>query len=145
MEPVIWLIILIVLIVIEIITLGLTTIWFAGGSLVAFIAALCGAPPLLQGILFLSVSVLLLLLTRPVAMKYLNKGHTKTNIESVIGKKAVVLEEIDNLKAQGQVQLNGIEWTARAADPDQIIQKHQIVNIVRVDGVKLIVEIKEGE
>lgn len=145
MEPITWLIILIVLIVIEIITLGLTTIWFAGGSLVAFIAALCGAGLPLQVILFLVVSLVLLLFTRPLAMKYLNKNRSKTNVESVIGEQAVVLQEINNLEARGQVQLNGLEWTARANDPNQIIQKGQVVNIVRVDGVKLIVENKGGK
>lgn len=141
--PILWLIILIVLIVIEIITLGLTTIWFAGGSLAAFIAALCGAGLPLQIGVFLVISVVLLLFTRPLAVKYLNKNHSKTNVESVIGKQVVVLQEIDNLKSEGQVQLNGIEWTARSFDPNVIIQKDKIVNIVSVDGVKLIVREKE--
>jgi len=144
MEPIVWLIILIALIIIEIITLGLSTIWFAGGALVAFIAAVAGAGTWLQIILFLVVSIVLLLFTRPVAVKYLNKNRVSTNVDSLIGKQAVVLENIRNLQGTGKVFLNGIEWTARTAMDEDEIDKDSIVNIVRVDGVKLIVE-RKGE
>lgn len=144
MEPIIWLGILIVLIIIEIITLGLSTIWFAGGAIVSFIAALLGADVVIQVILFLVVSIILLLFTRPVAVKYLNHNRTRTNIDSLIGKQAVVIEEIENLKGLGKVQVNGLEWTARTSEDYQNIEKDSIVNIVRVDGVKLIVE-RRGE
>jgi len=144
MEPIVWLIILIILIVIEIITLGLSTIWFAGGALVAFIAAAAGADFLVQIILFLVVSIVLLLFTRPVAVKYLNKDRINTNVDSLIGKQAVVLEDIRNLQGTGKVLLNGIEWTARTAVDGEEINKDSIVDIVRVDGVKLIVE-RKGE
>jgi len=144
MEPIVWLIILIALIIIEIITLGLSTIWFAGGALVAFIAAIAGAGTWLQIILFLVVSIVLLLFTRPVAVKYLNKNRVSTNVDSLIGKQAVVLENIRNLQGTGKVFLNGIEWTARTAMDEDEIDKDSIVNIVRVDGVKLIVE-RKGE
>lgn len=140
MEPIVWLGILAVLIIIEIITLGLSTIWFAGGALVAFFAALLGADVVIQVILFLVVSIILLLFTRPVAIKYLNHNRTKTNVDSLIGKQAVVIEGIENLKGFGKVQVNGLEWTARTLEDYQSIEKDSIVNIVRVDGVKLIVE-----
>lgn len=143
-EPIVWLIILVVLIVIEIITLGLSTIWFAGGALIAFIAAIAGAGFWLQIILFLVVSIVLLLFTRPVAVKYLNKNRVSTNVDSLIGKQAIVLEDIRNLQGTGKVLLNGIEWTARTAADGDEIDKDSIVNIVRVDGVKLIVE-RKGE
>lgn len=144
MEPIVWLMILIALIIIEIITLGLSTIWFAGGALVAFIAAIAGAGTWLQIILFLVVSIVLLLFTRPVAVKYLNKNRVSTNVDSLIGKQAVVMENIRNLQGTGKVFLNGIEWTARTAMDEEEIDKDSIVNIVRVDGVKLIVE-RKGE
>jgi len=144
MEPIVWLMILIALIIIEIITLGLSTIWFAGGALVAFIAAIAGAGTWLQIILFLVVSIVLLLFTRPFAVKYLNKNRVSTNVDSLIGKQAVVMENIRNLQGTGKVFLNGIEWTARTAMDEEEIDKDSIVNIVRVDGVKLIVE-RKGE
>ncbi|MGN1184510.1 MAG: NfeD family protein [Oliverpabstia sp.] len=145
MEAIVWLAVAIVLLVVEIITLGLTTIWFAGGALVACIAAALQADFLVQMILFLVVSVVLLFFTRPVAMRYMNKSRTKTNSESLVGKEAVVLQEINNLKASGQVQLNGIEWTARAENMEDVIEKGAIVCIKKIEGVKLIVTRKEGK
>lgn len=144
MEAICWLAIVIVLLVIEIATLGLTTIWFAGGALVACIAALLHANIWVQIVLFLVVSVLLLFFTRPLAVRYMNKDRTKTNVDSMVGKEAVVTEAIDNLKAQGVVQVNGLEWTARSEKSQEVIPKGAIVEVGRVDGVKLIVRKKEG-
>ena len=145
MEAIVWLAVAIVLLVVEIITLGLTTIWFAGGALVACVAAALQADFLVQMILFLVVSVVMLFFTRPVAMRYMNKNRTITNSESLVGKEAVVLQEINNLKASGQVQLNGIEWTARAENMEDVIEKGAIVCIKKIEGVKLIVTRKEGK
>ena len=132
MEAIVWLAVAIVLLVVEIITLGLTTIWFAGGALVACVAAALQADFLVQMILFLVVSVVMLFFTRPVAMRYMNKNRTKTNSESLVGKEAVVLQEINNLKASGQVQLNGIEWTARAENMEDVIEKGAIVCVKKI-------------
>ena len=101
MNPIVWLVILVVLLVIEIITLGLSTIWFAGGALAAFIAALLGADLYLEIILFLAVSLVLLLFTRPVVMRYLNANKTATNVDSLIGEQAIVTKPINNLLGQG--------------------------------------------
>lgn len=145
MEQVIfWLVLLIVLVLIEIATLGLTTIWFAGGSLIALIAAAFGAPLYLQAALFIAVSAVLLFFTRPLAMKYFNGSRVRTNVESLIGKKAVVKEEIDNLKASGLVNVKGQDWTARSARDDVIIPKGSVVCICAISGVKLIVEERKG-
>ncbi|MCI8484172.1 MAG: NfeD family protein [Lachnospiraceae bacterium] len=142
MEGIFWLIVVVVMAVIEIITLGLTTIWFAGGALVAFLASLFGANVLIQSILFVVVSILLLAVTRPLALEFFNKGRTKTNVESLIGKTAVVMQEINNLKAQGMVQVDGQEWTARAAD-ETVIPAEALVEIMEISGVKLLVREKE--
>ena len=143
MEAICWLAVLIVLLLVEIATLGLTTIWFAGGALVACVAALLHASIWVQIVLFLVISVLLLLFTRPVAVRYMNKNRTKTNVDSMAGKEAVVTEDIDNLKAQGVVQVNGLEWTARAENNQDVIPKGSVVEVTRVDGVKLIVRKRE--
>ena len=143
MEAICWLAVLIVLLLVEIATLGLTTIWFAGGALVACVAALLHASIWVQIVLFLVVSVLLLLFTRPVAVRYMNKNRTKTNVDSMAGKEAVVTEDIDNLKAQGVVQVNGLEWTARAENNQDVIPKGSVVEVTRVDGVKLILRKRE--
>ena len=93
----IWLGILAVFLIIEAITAGLTTIWFAGGALAAAVAALLGGNLVTQVILFLVVSLLLLVFTRPLAVKYMNRGLEKTNVNDLPGRTAVVTEEIDNL------------------------------------------------
>ena len=142
MSPILWLILLCVLLVIEIITLGLTTIWFAGGALAAFLAALAGGGDALQFGLFLGVSVILLLVTRPLAVRFLKKNKTATNAESLIGEQAVVTCGINNLQGEGQVQVRGMEWTARTLTDDETIEKDAIVTILKIDGVKLIVDRK---
>ncbi len=141
MEGIFWLAVLIIMAVIEIVTLGLTTIWFAGGALVAFIASLLGAGLPIQIILFIVVSLLLLIGTRPIAVKYFNRDRVKTNAESLIGDSGIVKEEINNLQATGMVQVNGQEWSARSAD-DTIIEAGKEVLIEEISGVKLIVKEK---
>lgn len=141
MEGIFWLAVLIIMAVIEIVTLGLTTIWFAGGALVAFIASLLGAGLPIQIILFIVVSLLLLIGTRPIAVKYFNRDRVKTNAESLIGDSGIVKEEINNLQATGMVQVNGQEWSARSAD-DTIIEAGKEVLIEEISGVKLIVKVK---
>lgn len=133
-----WLLILIVMIGIEIATMGLTTIWFAGGAVVAFMLSLLGVSFKVQLVVFLVVSILLLVITRPIAVKHLNLKRTKTNIDDLVGKHGIVLKEIDNAKEQGQILLKGIEWTARSMDND-VIPVDTEVEIVEIKGVKAIV------
>lgn len=141
MAGMVWIGILVLMVIIEIITLGLTTIWFAGGALVAFFASLLGAGIPLQITLFAVVSLILLWGTRPYALKHFNKERTRTNVDSLIGATAIVQEDIDNLKAAGQVQVNGQEWSARSADDTRIIKGREVL-IERISGVKLIVREK---
>ena len=126
--------------VIEAVTLGLTTIWFAGGALIAFIASLFRVPIAIQFFLFFIVSLALLFLTRPIAIKYFNKDRIKTNVDTLIGKQAVVISEINNLKGEGTVILEGKEWTARSNAKHEILEDGMVVKILRIEGVKLIVE-----
>lgn len=134
-----WIIVLIVTVVIEVITLGLTTIWFSGGALVAIVAAAFSFPLWLQGLLFLIVSLVLMVFTRPIAVKYFNKDRVRTNVESMIGRQAIVISEIDNLQGIGQVTVGGQEWSARSEDDKIHMAVGTVVNVVAVDGVKLIV------
>lgn len=143
METIFWLILFIVLLIIEILTLGLTTIWFAGGALVAFILAFVGFDLPVQIIVFLLVSILLLVLTRPVAIKFFNKEREKTNAESLIGQKAVVMEKIDTLHGIGRAEVNGMEWSAKTDEAGEIIEAGEIVVIEGIQGVKLIVKKEE--
>lgn len=144
MEPIIWLVILAFLLAIEAATAGLTTIWFAGGALVSAVAAYLGADIWLQILLFLGVSILLLIFTRPLAVRYMNKNLEKTNVNSLIGKKAVVTREIHNLAQTGQVRINDVEWMARSLSDEEIIPADTIVLIEEIRGVTLYVkEFKE--
>lgn len=136
---ILWLVLLILFISVEAATLGLTTIWFAGGSLAAIIAAFLGAPVFVQVIVFLVVSLVLLFFTRPVAVKYFNKERVRTNVEGLVGMQGVVISGIDNLKEQGQIAVGGQEWSARSRDNVQI-PAGAVVEIVSVSGVKLIVK-----
>lgn len=144
MIPIIcWLLLAAIFIVIELVTLGLTTIWFAGGAFIAAIAGVCGANLVIQVILFLVVSILLLVLTRPIAVKHLDSKIEKTNSEALIGKTAVVIQEINNVNATGQAKINGMEWTARAKNEDEVIPVGVNVTVVEISGVKLIVEVEK--
>ncbi len=137
---IVWLAILIILVVIEIFTLGLTTIWFAGGALVAILVAALGGPVWLQIIIAAVVSAVLLFFTRPIAMKYFNRDRERTNAESLVGRQAIVISEINNLQGIGQVTINGMEWTARSIMDDHIIEPGEVVILRGINGVKLLVE-----
>jgi len=137
---ILWLVVLIISIVIEAATMGLTSIWFAGGALVALGAAAFRLPIAVQVILFFAVSLLLLIFTRPVAVKYFNKDRIKTNAESIVGRQAIVVSEIDNLQGIGQVTVSGQEWSARSIDDDVKLSVGTVVNVVAINGVKLMVK-----
>lgn len=143
METIFWLIVFAVLLVIEILTMGLTTIWFAGGAIVAFVLSYVGFGLPVQIIVFLLVSIALLILTRPIAMKFFNQERQKTNAESLIGQKAVVLERIDTLHGTGRAEVNGMEWSAKTDNPEEIIEVGEVVVIEGIQGVKLIVKKEE--
>lgn len=135
-----WLVVLIVSIGVEVATLGLTSIWFAGGAVVAVIVAAVHGPVWLQILLFFAVSLLLLFFTRPIAVRYFNRDRVRTNVESMIGRQAIVTSEIDNLQGIGQVTVGGQEWSARTEDGLNL-QPGTVVDIVAVNGVKLIVKV----
>ncbi len=143
MQTIYWLAIFVILLIIEIVTMGLTTIWFAGGALAAMAAGLIGLGTGIQILVFLVVSVLLLVLTRPIAVKYFNQERQKTNAESLIGQQALVLEDIDTLQAAGLVEVRGQEWSAKMDEPNGKIAKNKVVVIEGIQGVKLIVREKE--
>ncbi len=135
-----WLVALVAFLVIELITVGLTTIWLAGGALVAFILAILGVNVWVQIIAFVVISFLLVYFTRPLAVKYLNPRRTRTNSDELIGETVKVIERIDNRAAAGRALARGMEWSARAVSDDMIIEKDALVKVLRIEGVKLIVE-----
>lgn len=112
-------ILFILLLIIEFATLGLTTIWFAAGSLGAFLANILGAGMEIQVGIFLTVSIILLILTRPIVLKYFNSNRQKTNVDSLIGRQGPVIERIDTINGKGLVAVDGENWSARIEDPKE--------------------------
>lgn len=140
-EPIVWLVAVFVFLVLELISMGLTTIWFAGGAVVAFVASLFGAPIPVQILLFIVTSVVMLIFTRPVVEKKLNNSRTKTNVEEIIGKEGKVTEAVDNFNQKGVVVINGLEWSARNGETDDIIPVGAKVIVKEVQGVKVMVTV----
>ena len=135
-----WLALVIIFVVVECLTVGLVSIWFAGGALVAMIFALAGAGAIWQDIAFLTVSGLLLVVTRPIAKKYLLNKKEKTNYQSIIGMVAKVTEKIDNYNQTGTAFVEGKEWTARSTEDTVIMEAGTLAKVAAIEGVKLIVE-----
>lgn len=134
----VWFILLVAFIWLEAATVAMVSTWFALGSLAALIVSFCGGEIWLQVVVFVVVSIVFLLLLRPIAKKYLYSKITKTNVDSVIGSQGLVMEEIDNISAKGKVKLGAMEWTARSTDGEKI-PPDTLVAVDRVEGVKVFV------
>ena len=133
-----WLGALILFLVIEAATVGLVSIWFACGSLIALIASAFGADLWVQVVLFLVGSAVSLYFTRPLARKYLRPKHKATNADRVLNMPCIVVEDIDNLGGSGAVSVDGKIWTARSLS-GELIKKDAFVRVNNIEGVKLIV------
>lgn len=141
----IWIGLFIILLLIEIFTVGLTTIWFAIGALAAAGVNTLGADLIIQIIVFLAVSVILMIFTRPWAARHLNQNRLKTNYESKIGEIIKITERVDNLKQTGKSIVDGQEWTVRSQNNNEILEKDELAKVIAVSGVKLIVKKYEEE
>lgn len=136
---IIWLALMVIFLIVEAVcAIHMVSIWFAAGSLVAAVAALLNASVWLQVLLFLVVSCVILALMWPFVKKFLNPGLKKTNIDSIIGSEGLVTTDIENITAQGQVKLGGMEWTARSTSGAPIPAGTRI-RVDRIEGVKVFV------
>ncbi len=135
---VVWGAAVLVFLALEAVTAGLSSIWFAIGAVCALIAERLGAPVWLQALWFAVISVLTLLLTRPLAKKFINGRSEPTNADRVIGADCRVVERIDNLAGTGAVSVDGKVWTARTVD-GAIVEPGAVVRALEIQGVKLIV------
>lgn len=135
-----WLVLMILFVLGELATVGLTAIWFAAGALAALLASLAGADPLVQFLLFVAVSVLTLAVTRPWAKKYINSRAQKTNADSLVGERIRIAERVSNIDQTGMAVVHGQEWTVRAHDDQETIEAGEDATILAISGVKLIVE-----
>jgi membrane protein implicated in regulation of membrane protease activity len=137
--PLVWLALLIILAVVEGLTVGLVCIWFALGALAALLTSLFTGNLIVQAVVFVVVSLVSMLLIRPLARKLLTKETVPTNADRILGQTAVVTEEIDNLQSRGQVKVLGQIWTARSAQ-DVVIPTGTLVTVLHIEGVKVLVE-----
>ena len=140
----VWIAAIVVLGIAEAATAGLVSIWFVGGAAAALLAAVFGGPLWLQFVLFIAVSVALLAATRPLARKMLGGAITPTNADRVLRHTARVTETVDNGRPSGAVYIDGKTWTARSED-GTVIAKDKLVNVVRMEGVKLFVTEKKED
>ncbi|SDB01688.1 NfeD family protein [Eubacterium oxidoreducens] len=142
MEPllIVWLVIIVACVVIELATVGLTTIWFACGAGVAMIIYGCKLAFGWQLAGFVIVSLIMLFFTRPFALKYINRKTFKSNVEGAIGKSVMITETVDAQKGTGKGTLDGMEWTVRSKDAKVTYEPGEEVQVAQVSGVKLIVE-----
>lgn len=133
-----WVIAMLVFLIVEAVTVGLASIWFALGSLAAMLCAMLNAQVWLQVVVFLVVSAAALYFTRPIVKKYINGKKQPTNADMSIGKECRVTETINNIEGTGAVYVDGKTWTARSEN-EEVIAEGELVYALRIEGVKLIV------
>ncbi|HIZ55515.1 MAG TPA: NfeD family protein [Firmicutes bacterium] len=138
---IIWVVAFIIFCIVEVSTVQLVSIWFAVGSLGAFLAALFQLPFWAQLLIFVLISGVLVLITRPLAKKLLSSKRIATNADRIIGLEGVVTESIHNGRAQGRVRVDGMSWSARSIDGVDISEGAEVI-IRSIEGVKVIVEPK---
>ena len=139
MPSFIWLIIAAVFVLFEAATVSLVCIWFAGGALIAWLCALLGLNIYVQIALFIIISSVLLVVTRPVVKKLLKKHGTETNLDRLIGKKVIISEKVDNLAGTGRCSIGGVSWSVHSLD-DSVIEAGKEATIERIEGVHLVVK-----
>lgn len=133
-----WLILMTILLLIEATTLGITTIWFALGALVASFFAAFNSPLWFQFVIFGISSLVLLVFTRPILVEKMEIGQNKTNLDLMQEYTGIVIKQIEPFST-GQVRVNGSVWTAISVD-NKIIPIDTEVKVLDIEGVKLIVE-----
>lgn len=143
--PVVWLLLMVIFAIVEGVTVGLASIWFAVGALAALLVSLACGNFWVQCLVFVAVSLVTLLLVRPLTAKHFQpRDHIPTNVDSLIGRSGVVTQTIDNLAGTGQVRLGGQVWTARS-DSGASIPEGSTVIAVRIEGVRLFVRLRQTE
>lgn len=141
-EAIFWLAAMIVFIVSETMTVSLVSIWFAAGSLGAVVVALLGGGLSIQVTVFLAVAILLLLTLRSVVRRHFTPKLVRTNVDSVVGSTGIVITPVNNIAALGQVQVGGVEWSARSTNNTHI-GAGTLVRVDKVEGVKVFVSVAE--
>lgn len=137
MEAIIWIVLTIIFAALEIATVGLTSIWFAGGALAALLCYALGLDIVWQVIIFIAVSLVLLVFTRPWALKYFKPHLVRTNYEEALEKTVCITETVDNRKSTGTAVFNGQEWTARSYVDGKVLEAGTIAKVKEIRGVTM--------
>ena len=137
-EAIFWLAAMVIFIIAEATTVTLVSIWFAVGALGAILIALLGGGLTLQVTVFLALAIVLLIFLRGAVRKHFTPRITRTNVDSVIGATGIVVTPVNNIAALGQIQVNGVEWSARSSDNSHI-PAGTLVRVDRIEGVKVFV------
>ena len=135
-----WIVVLVLALAAEALTADLVAVWFFPAALVSMVLAFFSVPWPVQLLVFLLLGLVLVFATRPLCKKLLKSGQIKTNTDALIGSVALVTEEICNIKECGEVKINGLRWSARSADPARVIAVGEEVEILEINGVKMIVK-----
>lgn len=125
--------------VVEALTAGLVSIWFAVGAIAGLIAAFCGGGVWLQGLLFIAVSALSFIFVRSRAVKSIKGSREKTDLDRIVGREVVITEEVDNKKHSGRASINDVEWKVKSSDGEVIGQGETAV-VEKIEGVRLVVK-----
>jgi len=136
----IWLGVIIVFAIVEALTMDLATIWFAIGGVFALLFASFGLGFYWQIGIFLVVSIVLLVFTRPIAIKKLKIGRIKTNADSLIGDVCIVTEDVDNIMSVGRAKIKGQSWSARSTNDIVTFASGERATIIEIKGVKLMIQ-----
>ena len=137
---IVWLGIFVLAIVIEAVTADLVTIWFAIGGVIALIISFIpGVQWWIEIIVFMVISVATLLCLRPIATKLLKRNIVSSNVDEMIHKKGKMIKGCDEIN-HGEVKINGVVWTAISSDEHQAIKEGTLVEVLAVDGNKLVVK-----
>lgn len=139
-----WLIVAGLFFVGEIFTLGFLIFWFGIGALFAMIVSFFTTNIIIQTTVFLITSTIFILATKPLVKKFVDVKKTNTNVFSIIGKKALVIKDIDPIHSSGQIKLNGEVWSAETEN-DEIIKEGSEVEVLKINGVKAIVKLVYSE
>ena len=138
----VWIVLAVVLGIIEAATVSLVSIWFAVGAIVAIIPAYFGAPLWVQILVFLVVSAVCFVFTKRFFKDVIKVKKQPTNADGLIGEDGIVTAEIDNLSGEGKVFISGLTWSARSSNGENI-PEGAVVTVRKIEGVTLIVKIKE--
>ena len=141
-EAIFWLAAMVIFIIAEATTVTLVSIWFAVGALGAILIALLGGGLTLQVTVFLALAIVLLIFLRGAVRKHFAPRITRTNVDSVIGATGIVVTPVNNIAALGQVQINGVEWSARSTDGSHI-GASTLVKVDKIEGVKVFVSLAQ--